>query len=386
MTPTFDAPVFQLLLLLRRRWKTVVALCVLGLGVGTTYALLSPEWYTAHLRVVPSMKSPDAAMNLASKLPLALDSISTDVQRIDAVFRSDSVSDAVIERFELMKTYETTHIEHARAELWKHCATSVDRKSNFVTLNCEDREPLRAKEMTAYFGEVANKVFRRVSTTSSGEERRFLETQVVSARKAVDDASIKLREFQEKFHVVDLPEQSKAVISAMASIQAELVSKELELSYVRRFSARTEGTVMQLEQQIAIMKDKLTQLEAERRPDTNSGSGSASVATPEFFPGAMTMPELRFELEQLMREQKVRETVFLLMTQRYEMAKVDEARDTSTFQVLDAPTTPTIKSRPRRKYLVGAGGVAGFILACLLIVLPAWWRRRLQTTAPLDPA
>src|SRR5439155_9657193 len=99
-----------------------------------------------------------------------------------------------------------------------------------------------------------------------------------------------------------------------------------------------------------------------------AGPGSSTPsASASFFPGAMNVPALRFEVEQLMREQKIQETVFLLMTQRYEMAKVDEARDTSTFQILDHPTLPTYRSRPKRLMVMLYGGVAGLALACAWI-------------------
>src|SRR5262245_21246662 len=111
--------------------------------------------------------------------------------------------------------------------------------------------------MAAYFGEAGNRVFGTISASSAREERRFLESQVVKARQDVDQASRKLREFQEHNKVIDLPEQSKAVISAMASLQGELVSKQLELSYLNSFSSRTESSVVQLQQQIAIMQAKL---------------------------------------------------------------------------------------------------------------------------------
>jgi capsule polysaccharide export protein KpsE/RkpR len=212
--------------------------------------------------------------------------------------------------------------------------------------------------------------------SSAREERAFLEQQVVKARHDVDEASRKLREFQEQHKIIDLPEQSKAVISAMAQIKGEMVSKQIELGYLSGFSGRGESNVQQLEQQIAVMSDKLRQLEETQQVASGSAAGSGSA---NFFPNAMTVPELRFELEQLMREQKIEETVFGLMTQRYEMAKVDEARDTSTFQILDHPTLPSYRSRPRRTRSAMFGLGAGFVIACLWILLPAWWRRRVLT-------
>jgi capsule polysaccharide export protein KpsE/RkpR len=374
-------PTFDVTALLLRGWARLLVGVLLGLAAGVVYGFVAPEWYSATLTVVPSQRSQDsAAMALAAKLPAGLDTFSTDVQRIQAVLASTSVGDEVIAKFKLQDRYGADHIEQARAALWKHCASSVDRRSGLVSLTCEDKDPKMAMDMAAYFGEVGNKVFGRVSVSSAREERKFLEDQVLKARRDVDEASRKLREFQEQHKVVDLPEQSKAVISAMASIKGEMISKQLELSYLTSFSARTEASVVQLQQQIAIMESKLKQLEdAQHVADpakAGSGAGSGSAS---FFPDAMTVPELRFQLEQLMREQKIQETVFSLMTQRYEMAKVDEARDTSTFQILDQPTLPTYRSRPDRKRAVLLGAFAGLAAAAALLVLPVWWRRRLAT-------
>ncbi len=370
---------FDVLALLLRNWGKLAIGALLGVAAGIAYTFIAPEWYSATLTVVPSQRAQDsAAMALAAKLPVGLDTVGTDVQRIQAVLTSTSVADEVIAKFKLQDRYGTTHIETARATLWKHCGASVDRRSGVVSLTCEDQDPKLAMEMTGYFGEVGNKVFGRVSVSSAREERKFLEEQVLKARNDVDEASRKLREFQEAHKVVDLPEQSKAVISAMASIKGDLISKQLELSYLTSFSARTEASVVQLQQQIAILESKLKQLEDEQHVAAGSAAGSGSAS---FFPDAMTVPQLRFELEQLMREQKIQETVFSLMTQRYEMAKVDEARDTSTFQILDYPTLPTYRSRPDRKRIALLGLVGGLAGAAAFIVIPVWWRRRTVTTA-----
>lgn len=373
----------DVVVLLARRWLMIGLFLLLGVGASIAYLALAPRWYAATLTVVPSQRSQDsAAMSLAAKLPGGLDTLSTDVQRIHAVLTSNSVADEVIAKFGLKDRYETEHLEKARGALWSHCSTSVDRRSGVVALTCEDEDPELAKQLAGYFGEIGNRVFGRVSASSAREERKFLETQVAKARTDVDAASRKLREFQEKHKVVDLPEQSKAVISAMASIKGELLSKQLELSYLSSFSARTESGVVQLQQQIGIMERKLAQLERANRAEPQApaqGSGAGKPA--DFFPGAMNVPELRFELEQLMREQKIQETVFFLMTQRFEMSKIDEARDTSTFQILDYPTLPSYPTRPARKRTLLLGALGGLALAAAWIIGPVWWRRRLAGAA-----
>lgn len=386
MTGPIVEPRPDAMALFARKWRTVAIWGAVGLAGGVVYGLLAPNWYSATLSVVPS-RSQDPTGGLAAKLPSigGLDAgLAIDVQRIHAVLSSISVADAVIDKFDLMDRYDTEFRELARKALAEHCVASADKKSSLVTLTCEDKDPSQAMAMTAYFGEVGNKVFGRVTSSSAREERRFLESQVVKSRKDVDGASQKLRAFQEAHRVVDLPEQSKAVISAMASIKGQLISKQLELTYLRGFSGRAESSVVQLEQQIAILQSKLDQLESQtsqtsREPASPApaGSGAATaVDNHSFFPGAMSVPELRFELEQLVREQKIQETVFFMTTQRYEMAKVDEARDTSTFQILDYPTLPTYKTRPTRIRICVLGILGGVGFSGVWIMLPAWWRRR----------
>lgn len=369
---------FDIFLLLLRRWKVLIVGFVLGAGAGTAYALLAPPWYASTLTVVPSQRSFDMASALTSSLPVSLDAGGTDVQRIQAVLTSTSVLDEVIERFDLDARYGASYREKTREKLRKHCTTAIDRKSSLVSLTCEDKDPKVAQELAASFGEIGNRVFKRISASSAREERIFLEKEVKKAREEVEAASIKLREFSEKHKIIDLPEQSKAVITAMASLKGELLSKQLELSYLSGFSSRSESSVVQLRQQISILESKLAQLEATREttapaPSPNAGSGTQSA---DFFPAALNVPELRFELEQLTREQKIKETVFALMTQRYEMAKADEARDTSTFSILDYPVKATHKIRPRGSKLAPLGAVIGTIAAAAWILLPVWWKRR----------
>ncbi len=75
----------------------------------------------------------------------------------------------------------------------------------------------------------------------------------------------------------------------------------------------------------------------------------------------MTVPKLRFELGELYRQQKIQETLYMLLTQRFESVRVDEARDTSVFQILDEPVVPTHHSSPKRAQLVVLGLLLGLL-------------------------
>jgi uncharacterized protein involved in exopolysaccharide biosynthesis len=48
-----------------------------------------------------------------------------------------------------------------------------------------------------------------------------------------------------------------------------------------------------------------------------------------------------------------------MLTSEYEKARIEEARDTPTVQVLDKAEKPSLRSRPKRKILTLVGGLCG---------------------------
>jgi uncharacterized protein involved in exopolysaccharide biosynthesis len=359
-------------LLLMRRWRTIGLFALLGLAIAGIYAALATRWYAATITVIPAQRSPQEG-GAAVGMAFGPDALVTDVQRIKWVLMSSDVRDAVIDRLALGAYYGTKDREHTRDVLAHRCTSSASKEAGLVTLTCEDTSPELTVKLAECFGKEGNGVFGSISVSSAREERKFLEAQVEKIRKDLDEASHKLREFQRTYKVIDLPEQSKAVISAMAAIEGEIVSKQLALSYVAGFSADSESNVVQLNHQIRALTARLRQLET-----------TGATRKSDFFPAAMSVPDLRFQLDELVRAQKLQETLFFAVTQRYETATVDEARDTSTFQILDHPTVPLHASRPVPMKLAELGGIAGLAFAVAWILIPIWWRRRTRRPASFD--
>jgi len=353
------------------RWKTLLGCAALGACAGIAYGLVAPAWYEARLAVLPSQDGEGSKLAKVAALGAAAGlspTVSNEVQRIHAVLSSVSVADAAIAKFDLQHRYGARSIESARKRLQEHCSAAIELKAGVVALTCEDRDPQTAADLAAYFGEVGNQVFERITVSTARGERRFLEQMVGKTKEDVDRASLALREFQERHRVLDLPAQSKAVISAMATLEGDLISKRLQLSYLAGFASAEESRVRQLTEQTAIEERELRRLETTSGDDDHGGSG--------FFPEALRVPGLRFELEQLLRTQKIQETVYGVLTERLAMARVDEARDTAAFQILDAPTVPTVRSRPRAARIAALSGVGGLAVGVVLLIAPLWWRRQ----------
>jgi hypothetical protein len=75
----------------------------------------------------------------------------------------------------------------------------------------------------------------------------------------------------------------------------------------------------------------------------------------------------------LYRRVQIQETVFEVLTQQYELAKVQEAKEIPSVKVLDPANIPERKSFPPRILIIALGGFLGFIGACVFIFGREHW-------------
>ena len=81
------------------------------------------------------------------------------------------------------------------------------------------------------------------------------------------------------------------------------------------------------------------------------------------------IPEAGVSLARLMREAKIQETLYTLLTQQLEQAKIAEAKDTPTVRILDRAVLPEWKSRPSIRNNTMMGGVLSLLLGVLLAIV-----------------
>jgi len=393
---------FDLTQQLRRQWLRILVGVIVG-GLGAVgYMLFAPRWYKAESIVAPM--SPKAGAGLAAlasgggalggvagALELMEGGIGgQETERIAAVFKSNYVTDGLIKKFDLMSKYHDSYVEEAREDVWKHCNAKVDKKPGLINVTCEDKSAETAQAMVEFLGTSGSEALRRMSSSTATAERTFLEQRVARARIDLDESSEKLRQFSEKNKLVELNTQARVLVGTMAELNGQLIARKMELSYLSAYSAAEEPTVKQLQMRIGIIEGQLRALE-------NSGDSEGTiVALPgkaprpgasddktTIFPPAGEVPRLQVELAQIYRDVRIQETVFLLLMQMYETARVNEARRTPTFQILDPPVLPTKYVWPKKVIVIPAAMILGIALGACWALGPAWLAMRRHRRRPL---
>jgi hypothetical protein len=115
--------------------------------------------------------------------------------------------------------------------------------------------------------------------------------------------------------------------------------------------------------------------ELQKKLNEVGGAGTQGELKSEnsLYPSIRKLPLLGVTYADLYRQTKIQETVYELLTEQYELAKVQEAKEIPTVKVLDAATVPTKKSFPPRTVVVVLGTLLGIALAMTWISGRTYW-------------
>lgn len=369
-----------------RRWLGRVAL--LGLGISTVIAFLIPNQYESSVRIMPPDSMSNAGTMLAalagkgganSELALMASSLlglkETGALYVN-LFRSRSVQDRVIDRLNLQKEYGKRYKEDARKKLDGRTDVSEDRKSGVITLEAQDHDAQRARDIAQAYVEELNRVVAQVSTSSARRERIFIEQRLTSVKSDLEDAERHFSSFASKNTTLDIKEQTKAMVESSAMLEGQLIAAESELQSIQQIYAENNVRVRALRAKIDELKRQMMNI---RGPDFPLIGDSPQPD--ELYPSIRKLPLLGVEWSDLYRRMKIQETVYELLNQQYEMARIQEAREIPTVNVVDPADVPEKKSWPPRLAIIALLTAVSVISAMAGVI----GLDRLNKLSPEDP-
>lgn len=376
-----------------RRRVFVARIAGLGMLLGITLALGIPKRYTAVTRIMPPEQQGSSAMMLAALAAKAgmspLGSLasgffsahSADALFID-LFRSGTVSAHLIDRFHLQQVYGKRYRTDTAKKLAKNTAISDDKRSGVITLQVQDSDPVRARDIAQGYLDELNKLVVQTNTSAAHQERLFVEQRLKVMEAGLEQSQRDLSEFSTRNGTVDIKEQTRAMVDAGARVEGELMVEQASLNSLREVYGEGNVRVRQTEAKIASLQRDLKKLggSSDFSADATNGWQPADAVL-ELSPALRQLPRLGVTYADLYRRVKVQETVFELLTQQYELARIEEAKDVPVVSVIDPPGIPEKKSFPPRTLLtLTVTGLAVFS-ACLWIVFEERWKRLAPTDA-----
>jgi capsule polysaccharide export protein KpsE/RkpR len=292
------------------------------------------------------------------------------------VLRSRSLQDRMIDRFDLRHHYWKfsglfTHDYYTtRKKLANFTDIEEDKKSAVITLAVTDYNADMAAKIANAYVEELNKASVNLNTGDAHRERVFLETRLSDAKQDLDQASLALSQYSSKNTIMDPQTQGKAMVDAAAKVQGEIVATEAELKGLQQIYSDDNTRVRTLKARLGVLQGQMRSMQGK---GASAGNNDSSMGS---FPSITQLPVLGYTYYDLYREAKIRETVYEFLTQQYELAKVQEAKELPTVRVMDPAVKPERKSAPKRSVIVLLSVCGALIMAVLFVLGRNSWEQR----------
>jgi capsule polysaccharide export protein KpsE/RkpR len=154
-------------------------------------------------------------------------------------------------------------------------------------------------------------------------------------------------------------------------LQAQLIAAQSELKGLQQIYTDNNVRVKTLNAHVAELQRQLDKFGGMGVDPTKDGS----LAKGELYPSVRQLPLVGVKYLDLYRRTKVNEAVFEFLTKEFEIAKVEEAREVPSVQVLDPAIIPDKKSSPHRLLIMLAGAFSGFVFSFLYLLGRRAWKR-----------
>jgi uncharacterized protein involved in exopolysaccharide biosynthesis len=331
-----------------------------------------PRWYMATTSLFPP--EPSMAMPMYAELVQQLSAPLLGPTASGAapetiyieMLRSRTLGERVIDEFDLMARYKASRMEDALDEFHSHLGFSL-LDNGLLILTFEDHDPERAAQIANRMVEVLDEITRGLKVSRAGRTRDFVGRQLEEREQMLATAETELKEFQQKHNTVDLDEQLRSAMDLITELSSRAIALETELQIMAHYTSKTSAEYQRKQTEYNEVVGQLNKLK-------RHGTGDDKDMVRSFIPTLGEVPDVALRYIRLRRAVEVQTTVYTMLVNEYEKARIEEARDTPVVQVLDKARVPGIRSRPKRKMLVIAGGLLGLGWSTMIALFATAWR------------
>jgi capsule polysaccharide export protein KpsE/RkpR len=383
------------LALLWRERRFLFRCAAIGFAVSILFVFLIPVRYTSTTQLMPpdqvgaSLATALSAFTKGGSGGSDLGTIGTELLGLRTssdlfigVLHSRTVEDDLINKFKLQKQYHDRYLEDARKDLTRRTDITSDRKSGIVTIKVTDQSPQQAAAMAQEYVDQLNQIVVNLNTSSAHKERVFLENRLQQVQQDLEDAEKQFSQFASKNTALDVKEQGRAMIGAVAELEGQLISAQTQLEGLRQIYTDDNVRVRTLQARIGEYRRQLRKLNGSSGAAADDAASQGESPSDQLYPTIRQLPILGVPWADLYRRSRVQEVVFETLTKQYEIAKVEEAREVPSVKVLDIADVPRQKSFPPRIVLIILATVLVFAGSCAWVVGHERWRQ----ADPNDPA
>ena len=348
---------FDTLILLAENVKLLVLGPLLAglIAFGITF-VLKPV-YTGKVTLLPPQQQQQGMLNSAlaslgnlNGLAGGAAGIKSPLDQYVSLLQSNMVADHIIDQYKLFNVYNATLRADARAELARHVRINLGKKDGLISIEVDDQDRRRAADMANSHVEELRNLTKVIAVTEAQQRRMFFEKQL-------EDVKVKLTQAQQVLQASGFTEgalnaEPKTAAEGFARLKAQVTAAEVKLGVMRGYLNEDAPEYRQAQATLNELRAQLVKAEQ---------AASSSHSGPDYI--------------SKYRDFKYQETLFDLLARQYEAARLDESREGTLIQVVDAATPPEKRSWPRRSPITLATVAVTALLLAVGLFIRRWWQQ-----------
>ena len=108
--------------------------------------------------------------------------------------------------------------------------------------------------------------------------------------------------------------------------------------------------------QLELLRNQRNEMSA-KLDDLMAGKGKGNL-----LPNLQELPDIAVEFTRLQRDMEIKTAILAFLYPQYEQARLQEAKDEPSLQVLDYPLIPQRKAKPHRSMIVLDSGIVSILV------------------------
>ncbi|MDI6840303.1 MAG: Wzz/FepE/Etk N-terminal domain-containing protein [bacterium] len=367
------------------KWRRLVVLNVLIItcfAIGISFII--PKKYTATASLLPPLPGTEMlGISRTSGIASALSGIAgisgipglsatTSSDLFAAILKSKATADRVIIDCNLIKVYKTNTMKATYERLTKDTEIKVTPEG-IITIATTAKTPRLAKLMADSYIRNLDNLNKKLTMSIGKRNRIFLESRLQEVKRDLKMAEDSLKRFQELHKTISIKEEIEPVLEAVSEIKAKIIANEVKLGVLQKYATEDNPEVIKVKSELSELNKRLHAMEY---------SGDSEHFGIGFSIPFRKIPKVGLQLARLTRDVMIQEKLLAILTEQYELAKTQEAKDTPTVDVLERASIPEHKSYPKRKIIVGLA----FIFSLAVGIILAFFLNWIETLEPEERA
>ena len=359
----------DIFILILKHKRMIISVTLMSAIITAVIVLVMPDIYLGEARILPPQQN-SVSSQLLSQFGGNLTSLAGGILGTSSssdlyayMLKSRTVYDRIIDRFDLMNIYKNIFQKYFNLEVLRvnirdklddNIKIDTDVKSGVITIDTLDEDPKKAADMANAFVEELQKLANGIAISEAAQRRMFYDDQARTTKIALTKAEDEMKAFAEKTGVMQPDAQATAVITGIASLNAQIAAAQVNVDVLRTYSTPNNPEFQKAQEQLQGLKAEMGKMESRR------SSGHDPLMPTE------RIPSVSLEYERKLRDVKFNETLYELLVKLRESAKLDEARNPAVIQIVDRAIPMDKKTKPQRTLIVLIVAFTSFLITLVV--------------------